>query len=184
MTRRINYFRQRSLFLSGAFLVVALCVCFVVDAGPLHTQAHAREMGGTMIGRGGAGAAYCGQPTLKPKQFKGVRLALKERVVVAGDAIYSRIENLGTAPIRYTAPFRIERLVGGTWALDPTSPSGPWPQYLRVITPGSAGGCSSFRVSAEAAPGRYRIAKTVGEGTGSDAASRSISAPFQVQSES
>jgi hypothetical protein len=184
MTRRINYFRQRNRLLLGALLVATLCVCFVVDPGPVPTQAHAREIGGAMIGRGGAGGAYCSQPTLEPKQFKGVRLALKDRVVVAGDAIYARIENLGTAPIRYTAPFRIERLVGSTWALDPASPSGPWPRYLGVVTPGSASRCSSFPVSAEIVPGRYRIAKTVGEGKGSDTVSRPISAPFQVLRES
>jgi hypothetical protein len=178
MARRINYSGQRSLLLFGALLVATLCVCLAIEAGPAFTEAHARERS-----RGDTGpTAYCGQPTLGPKRFKGVRLALQDRVVVGGDVVYARIENLGTVPIRYTAPFRIERLVEGTWALDPSSPSGPWPRYLGVVTPGSASRCSGFRVSAEIAPGRYRIAKTVSEGTGSDAVSRSISAPFQIQS--
>lgn len=184
MTKCISDTRRRGPLLLGALCVAFLCVCCLKEGGPVLTQAHAREIGG-MIGRGSTGAsAYCSQPALGPKRFKGVRLALKDRIVVAGEAIYARIENLGTVPIQYTAPFRIERLVGGTWTLDPASPTGPWPRYLGVVTPGSASRCSSFRVPAEIAPGRYRIAKTVGEETGSDAASRSISAPFQVQSES
>jgi len=90
-----------------------------------------------------------------------VRLALDADSYRAGDTVFGRIENFGTLPVTYGAPYAIERLEGAIWNRAAESPRDfTLPAY--GAAPGMSGtGCSRFRVRATMPPGRYRMSKEV-----------------------
>lgn len=75
--------------------------------------------------------------------------------------VFGRVENFGSEPIFYGAPYRIEKLEGTTWIKAPESPR--WfilPLY--AVGPGLAGDqCSGFWIPPTMPPGRYRMSKEV-----------------------
>jgi hypothetical protein len=77
-----------------------------------------------------------------------------------GGTVFARIENLGSSPVSYGAPYAIERLDGAAWVKAPESPGGPWILPLYSTAGGMAeNGCSSFWIPPTMPPGRYRISK-------------------------
>jgi hypothetical protein len=101
-----------------------------------------------------------------------------------GSTVFARVENLGSSPVSYGAPFAIERLDGATWSKAPESPKGPWilPLYL-TLGGMTENGCHGFWIPPTMPPGRYRISKEVQfpalRGPGSDEP-RLISGEFDV----
>jgi hypothetical protein len=101
-----------------------------------------------------------------------------------GSAVFARIENLGSSPVSYGAPYAIERLEGATWAKAPESPKGPWIMPLYWTAAGmTEKGCRGFWIPPTMPPGRYRISKEAQfpalRGPGSDEP-RLISGEFDV----
>jgi hypothetical protein len=79
-----------------------------------------------------------------------------------GSTVFARIENLGSSPVSYGAPYAIERLEGSAWSKAPESPGGPWILALYVTGPGTTeSGCHGFWIPPTMPPGRYRISKEV-----------------------
>jgi Big-like domain-containing protein len=88
------------------------------------------------------------------------RLGLSAPTYRPGETVFARVENLGSSPVTYGAPYAIERLDAAGWARAPESPPGPWilPLYW---TPGgmTENGCQGFWIPPTMPPGRYRISK-------------------------
>jgi Big-like domain-containing protein len=81
-----------------------------------------------------------------------------------GQAVFGRIENQGTEPVLYGAPYRIEKRDGTSWSLAPESPDN-FILPLYDASPGESGDeCSFFSIPSSMAPGHYRMTKEVGFG--------------------
>lgn len=77
-----------------------------------------------------------------------------------GSTVFARVENLGSSPVSYGAPYAIEHLDGATWSKAPESPPGPWIMPLYLTAGGmTENGCHSFWIPPTMPPGRYRISK-------------------------
>jgi hypothetical protein len=91
----------------------------------------------------------------------GVALAVSKKRVETGAFVYARLVNFGGKAAGYGQEFRIERYSATGWALDPSSPDGPWVKSLGKLPAGAAGRCYRFRVPVEQAKGRYRFSTKV-----------------------
>lgn len=98
---------------------------------------------------------------VSPPTFQA-RLSLYAAYYAQGQTVFGRIDNHGTAPVLYGAPYRIERFDGVSWSLAPESPDAfILPQYTAL--PGESGAvCSSFEIPSSMPFGRYRMVKEVG----------------------
>jgi hypothetical protein len=77
-----------------------------------------------------------------------------------GSTVFARIENFGSSPATYGAPYAIERLEGTAWVKAPESPKGPWILPLYWTLAGmTERGCHGFWIPPTMPPGRYRISK-------------------------
>lgn len=108
------------------------------------------------------------------------RLALDAGSYGRGQTVFGRIENFGTAPALYGAPYRIERFDGASWSLAPESPDAfILPQY--TASPGESGGeCSPFPIPASMAPGRYRMVKEVSFAGPPEGNATTLTAEFNI----
>jgi hypothetical protein len=109
---------------------------------------------------------------------RGVALAVSKRRVEAGAFVYARLLNLGSKAAGYGREFLIERYSAAGWALDPSSPDGPWIKSLSKLPEETAGRCYGFRVPVGQAGGRYRFSTKVFLRPGSSARR---TAEFQVE---
>ena len=92
---------------------------------------------------------------------RGVVLAVSKKRVQAGAFVYARLLNFGSKAAGYGREFLIERYSAGGWALDPSSPDGPWVKSLSRLPAGDAGRCYRFQVPVGQAGGRYRFSTKV-----------------------
>jgi hypothetical protein len=89
------------------------------------------------------------------------RLSLDAHSYSRGQTVFGRIENHGTVPVLYGAPYRIERYDGVFWTPAPESPK-DFILPLYGASPGESGSeCSPFAIPPSMAPGRYRMVKEV-----------------------
>jgi hypothetical protein len=112
------------------------------------------------------------------------RLGLSSPSYRPGSTVFSRIENFGSSPVTYGAPYAIERLEGTAWVKAPESPKGPWILPLYWTLAGmTERGCHGFWIPPTMPLGRYRISKEAQfpalRGPGSDEP-RLISGEFDV----
>jgi Bacterial Ig-like domain len=108
------------------------------------------------------------------------RLTVEDHSVLAGEAVFSRIENLATASIEGAAGFDVQRFDGSTWVSVPVDQGWePYGSYARV---GWSSNCAAvFEVPPDSQRGRYRIVKEVWP-QGRRGRSFSLSAEFEVTS--
>ncbi len=97
------------------------------------------------------------------RSFWKAKLLLDRRVYRPGQGVFSRPANLGTRTMTYGEDFAVQRWEDGRWAAAPEMTPNGWLLWLGVGGPGSPGLCSTTRVPADEAPGRYRIVKPVTE---------------------
>ncbi|HEX4670515.1 MAG TPA: immunoglobulin-like domain-containing protein [Solirubrobacterales bacterium] len=101
-----------------------------------------------------------------------------------GSTVFARIENFGSSPTTYGAPYAIERLESATWIKAPESPKGPWIRPLYRTAAGmTEKECHSFWIPPTMPAGRYRISKEAEfpalRGPGSDEP-RLVSGEFDI----
>ena len=118
------------------------------------------------------------------KATANARLGLSAPSYRLGSTVFARVENQGSSPVTYGAPYEIERLEGLTWIKAPESPRGPWIKPLYRTAEGmTAGVRQSFWIPPTMPPSRYRISKEAQfpalRGPGSDE-SRLISGEFDI----
>ena len=89
-----------------------------------------------------------------------VRVGLSARTIGHGDEVMGRIENIGTTPIEFGAPYSVEYLSEQGWIRVAPQRS-TWPRYTAVMYAGSSGACMHFRVPPEFPAGQYRFKKAV-----------------------
>lgn len=89
------------------------------------------------------------------------RLVLDADSYRRGQTVFGRVENHGTEPVQFGAPYRIERRDGSSWSLAPESPD----VFILPIYgafPGESGQpCSPFSIPSSMPPGHYRMVKEV-----------------------
>jgi len=116
---------------------------------------------------------------------KKTRLALNSGSYGPESTVFARIENFGTATVRYGAPYVIERLEGSTWVRAPESPR-VFILPLWGAGPGRTGidSCSRFWIPPSMRPGRYRMTKEVEYAVGKsrDRHPTILSAEFDISS--
>jgi hypothetical protein len=136
-----------------------------------------RKLSGELLGRYGQYARV-----LEPKSE--TRLHLSATSVHPGEALYARVENLGTELVSYGVPYAIDAFDGATWAPAPQSPKGPWILPLLHSAPGYSENCSRFLIPTDMAPGLYRFVKDVTESSAKDITERGrprvLTAEFEV----
>jgi len=116
---------------------------------------------------------------VSPPTFQA-RLALYATYYAQGQTVFGRIDNHGTAPVLYGAPYRIERFDGTSWSLAPESPNAfILPQYTAL--PGESGAdCSPFEIPSSMPFGRYRMVKEVGFGGHPEREAVILAAEFNI----
>lgn len=111
---------------------------------------------------------------------RDARLALDADSYADGQTVFGRIENHGTEPVLYGAPYSIERRDGTSWSLAPESPD-DFILPLYGASPGESGNeCSSFSIPSSMAPGHYRMTKEVGFGRLREGEATILTAEFDV----
>lgn len=94
---------------------------------------------------------------------KHTRLSLNSDTYAPETTVFGRLENFGTEPIFFGAPYVIERLEGSTWVRAPESPRAfILPLYFTEA--GVTSRCSPFWIRPTMS-GRYRMAKGIEYGT-------------------
>ncbi|HEX5761810.1 MAG TPA: hypothetical protein VFY04_01675 [Solirubrobacterales bacterium] len=99
------------------------------------------------------------------KEFWKVRLGLSRRRVRPGQRILSRVENLGTVPVRYGEDFSVQRFDGSDWIGVPEATPGLVASWLGNVAAGGTGRCSALSLPRDFPLGRYRIVKRVNPGS-------------------
>jgi hypothetical protein len=95
------------------------------------------------------------------------RLGINGHQFHVGQAVATRVENLGTSTVTYGAMYQLARKVTGDWRGVIKVNNGPWPLYQGFAYAGRAGSCSGFKVSADFPSGSYRVVKEIGvQGSG------------------
>jgi hypothetical protein len=89
-----------------------------------------------------------------------VRLSIKHTFYRPGTVAYARTENIGTETVADFQQYRIEKWTGADWRW--IGPKGGWPLTPAPRLSGGRGRCFSFGIPSSAAPGRYRILKSLG----------------------
>jgi hypothetical protein len=114
------------------------------------------------------------RPTLE------ARLGLWAVYNARGQTVFGRINNYGTAPVLYGAPYRIERFDGVSWSLAPESPDAfILPQYTAF--PGESGAeCSPFEIPSSMPFGHYRMVKEVSFAGHLDREATIVTAEFNI----
>ncbi|HYJ23127.1 MAG TPA: immunoglobulin-like domain-containing protein [Solirubrobacterales bacterium] len=118
------------------------------------------------------------------KATANARLGLSGTAYRPGSTVFARVENLGSSPVTFGAPYAIERPEGTAWVKAPESPKGPWIMPLFWTLGGmTEQGCQGFWIPPTMPPGRYRISKEAQfpalKGPGSDEP-RLVSGEFDV----
>lgn len=146
----------------ASLLAAATCVS-ATSAKPIQTRA-------------GAVKEFCARAplTVGPSRFQAA-LRVSSDVARAGGQLRMRVDNLGTETISYGYAYRLERRRKGTWLRQPAKPVFGPKLYLEG---GRAGACQTFQIGEDAAPGRYRVSKTVTTAESSE--SKTLRAIFQV----
>ncbi len=88
-------------------------------------------------------------------------LSVSKMRVEAGAFVYARLLNFSDEAAGYGREFLIERHGPTGWALDPSTPVGPWFKSLSKLPAGAAGRCYGFQVPEEQVQGRYRFSTKV-----------------------
>jgi hypothetical protein len=96
-----------------------------------------------------------------PATRKGIVLTASKRRVLAGTSIFARFVNFSSTKATYGREFQIEKYATGSWAVDESSPDGPWPRSSHVLDPDSAGSCYEFSVPPGLLRGRYRFSARI-----------------------
>lgn len=156
------------LLILGVSLLAASCWVSVVSAEPISARA-------------GAVKGFCARALLpvgeSPPRFQA-RLRVSDDVVRAGEELRMRVDNLGTETITYGYAYRLKRRQKGTWTKQPAKPVLGPKLYLEG---GRAGACQTLGIAKDAAPGTYRVAKTVTAAESSDSRSKTLRTIFQIR---
>ncbi len=94
---------------------------------------------------------------------RDVRLGLNADSYRSESTVFGRVENFGTEPATFGAPYAIERLEGSRWIEAPESP-GAFVKPLYRVGAGRTGQCDGFWIPPAMPPGRYRMSKGVRSG--------------------
>lgn len=96
-----------------------------------------------------------------PHRF-GAKIAVSNKQVKPGDALYARLENTGVERIGAGYGYRIERFNGAAWEVDPSLQNDrPVPKVLVILGLAAAFDCMQLPIPADQSPGRYRFVKEV-----------------------
>ena len=112
----------------------------------------------------GEASAYCNHAavgTVRPKAIgppmAGIAATARERRLRPSQTLYARLMNRGSERANYGPEFRIERLEGSKWVLDPASPRGPWLKKIYTLKAGMFSRCFRWSVPSEQPMGTYRF---------------------------
>ncbi len=90
-----------------------------------------------------------------------VRLSVRHASYRPGTVVYARTENIGTETVADFPEYVIEKWTGADWRwIGPKSVGWTRPSAPRLS--GGRGRCFSLSISPSAAPGQYRIVKSIG----------------------
>jgi hypothetical protein len=78
-----------------------------------------------------------------------------------GQRVLARVENRGTSWINFGLEYAVQRLESGRWVEQDLGVDG-WLLPMILMGGGQSGWCMSYRVPADASPGRYRFVKGLG----------------------
>jgi hypothetical protein len=109
------------------------------------------------------------------------RLGTSSRTVVPGEQVLGRIENFGSTMLRTRQPYSVEYFDGVEWErVGPPQTVWRGPGMDAIVYAGKAAACMSFRVPADAAPGRYRFVKNIRVGQFGRLSERTLYGDFNV----
>ena len=114
------------------------------------------------------------------RPYLKVDLGLARDTVHPGDRVFSRLENYGSESVTYGESFWVQRLESGRWVNQPELTPHFWFAWLGFLPPGGTGLCNSFVLPTNAAPGRYRVVKSIGMERGGRRKGKVLRAPFTV----
>lgn len=96
---------------------------------------------------------------VKPTFHAGI--AVNRDRVRPGQSVFARVENRGTSWINFGLEYEVQRQEGDGWVEQDLGVDG-WLLPMILMPGGQSGWCMPYRVSADAAPGRYRFVKGLG----------------------
>lgn len=103
---------------------------------------------------------------VKPRFRVGI--AIHRKILRPGGLALARVENRGTVWSSFGLPYSVQRYEEGSWTgvplfvQKPGEPQLVWPLIGIFMEGGQTGWCMSYRVPADAEPGRYRFVKSIG----------------------
>lgn len=86
------------------------------------------------------------------------RIAVDDRSLRPGSAVYARVENRGSESVSFGEEFGVQRFERGRWRPAPGVPR-VWSLVGLNMFGGYAGWCMRYRVAEDASPGWYRFVK-------------------------